>query len=197
MRELLDVLVETVRVQLLDGVDERPVECAPALAEKAAIRDLVREGVLERVLEVREQARLVQELRALESTEPLVQPILVEAGDREQQAERDALAHDGRRLEQAFVAGRQPVDPSGEDRLDRRRHADGVERPRNAIGAASTGEHTALGERPDAFLEEERVALRPIDQEPLEGCQTRVAAEQRIQETLGALRQEGSMRSWR
>ena len=37
--------------------------------------------------------------------------------------------------------------------------------PREAVGARLAGEHAGLDERPDALLEEERIALGPLDQE--------------------------------
>ena len=39
------------------------------------------------------------------------------------------------------------------------------QRPRQPVGAALAGEHPGLDQRAHALLEEERVALGPLDQE--------------------------------
>src|SRR6266567_1629150 len=59
----LDVLAQPTGIELLDGLDDSGVEGAAARLEQASIRDLVRQRVLEGVLDVGEEARLVQELR--------------------------------------------------------------------------------------------------------------------------------------
>jgi hypothetical protein len=73
---LLDVLGEPVGVHALDGADHPAVQRAPALLQQAAVHDLVRERVLERVLEVGEELGLVHELRGLEPAEPAPQLVL-------------------------------------------------------------------------------------------------------------------------
>ena len=65
VREHLGVLAEAVGVQALERLEDRGVERAPALLEHAVVGHLVGEGVLERVLEVGKEPRLVQELRGL------------------------------------------------------------------------------------------------------------------------------------
>jgi hypothetical protein len=47
-------------------VDDLGVERTPTVLEKAAVGNLVRERVLESVLEIGEEARLIQELGPLE-----------------------------------------------------------------------------------------------------------------------------------
>ena len=71
--EPLDVLGQAVGVQRLDRLHDPRVQRAPPLLEQAAVGDLVGERVLERVLQVREQARLVQELRRLQPRQALAQ----------------------------------------------------------------------------------------------------------------------------
>ena len=90
---------------------------APALLEQAPVGDLVGERVLEGVLEIREQARLVEELRPLEVPEPLAQAVLGLLRDRLEERERDVLPDDGGGLEEALLLGWQPVDARGQDRL--------------------------------------------------------------------------------
>jgi hypothetical protein len=64
MSKPLDVLLQTIRIERLDRLDDPRVKTAPALLQQAAIRDLVRESVLERILEIRIKAGLVEELRS-------------------------------------------------------------------------------------------------------------------------------------
>ena len=127
MGEFFDVLVEAIGVEPLDRADERRVQRAAAIAQQAPVGDLVRQRVLERVLELGEQARLVQELRRLQPRQPASHSVLVEVGNDQQQGERHVLADDGGGLEEPLVLAVQPVDPRGEDGLHRRRHADRVE----------------------------------------------------------------------
>jgi hypothetical protein len=56
------VLSEPAGVETLDRIDDSRVEIAPALAEEACVRHLVGQRVLEGVLRLGEQGRLVQEL---------------------------------------------------------------------------------------------------------------------------------------
>ena len=70
MGEPLDVLGQALGVERLDGVDDPGVERAPAILEQAPVGHLVGERMLEGVLEIREEARLVQELGRLEVGEP-------------------------------------------------------------------------------------------------------------------------------
>ena len=49
---------------------------------------------------------------------------------------------------------------------------DGLRQP---IGAALADQHAGLDQRADALLEEERVALGPLDQQALERLEARVA----------------------
>ena len=73
---------------------------APLLQE-AAVRDLMRERVFERVVEIREEAGLVEELGGLEVGEPTTQVFFGPLGNGEQERERHVLADDRGRLEQA------------------------------------------------------------------------------------------------
>ena len=65
MGELFDVLDETVGVEPLDRLRDARVERAAPLTEHAAVGDLVGEGVLERLLDLGEERRLVEELGGL------------------------------------------------------------------------------------------------------------------------------------
>ena len=67
MGQPLDVLVQAVGVQPLDRLDDPAVQRLAALLEQAAVRDLVGQGVLERVLRLGIEADGVEQLGGLES----------------------------------------------------------------------------------------------------------------------------------
>jgi hypothetical protein len=71
----------------------------PAVLEQARVGDLVGEGMLEGVLEIREEARLVEKLGRLEVGESQVKAALGYVGDGLQKRERHLLPDDGRRLQ--------------------------------------------------------------------------------------------------
>ena len=156
------------------------MERAPALLEHAAVGDLVGERVLEGVLEIREEARLVQELGRLEVAEPPAKVVLGHVRDGLQERERHVLPDDGGGLEEPLVLGRQPVDARREDRLRRGRDLPRVRRLRHPIGPPLPDEHLGLHEGPHALLEEEGVPLGPLDQHPLERLEGPVLAQERV-----------------
>ena len=82
------------------------------------------EGMLERVLTLGKQARLVEELRGLEAAR-LRCRLGGQLGNRLQQRQGHLMANHGRRLEQALGLGGQPVNAGGEHGLDRRGHLNG------------------------------------------------------------------------
>ena len=55
MGESLDVPAEAIPVKRFDRVQDPRVKIPAALLQQAAVRDLVRERVLERVLEIRKR----------------------------------------------------------------------------------------------------------------------------------------------
>ena len=65
--QALGVLGEAVGVERLDRADDLRVQRTPSLVQDAAVGDLVRQGVLERVFEIRKQPCLVEELRGLQA----------------------------------------------------------------------------------------------------------------------------------
>src|SRR5712691_1650887 len=97
--ELFDVLRQTSRIEVLDGLDDPGMEGAPPLLKQAAVRHLVGQRMLERVFEVGEELRLVEELRRLQAGEAAAKLILGRVRDRLELRERHILADDGSRLE--------------------------------------------------------------------------------------------------
>ena len=70
VREPLNLLAEAIRVYPLDRTDELRVKDPAALLQQGAVGDLVGERVLEGVLEIGKEARLVEELGGPESVDP-------------------------------------------------------------------------------------------------------------------------------
>ena len=68
--QAFDLLVEPGRVEPLDLGDSAAMKFASTPVEQAGICDLVGQGMLEGVLEIRKQAGLVDELGGLQALEP-------------------------------------------------------------------------------------------------------------------------------
>ena len=172
------------------AVTARRVEDAPPILKEAPVGHLVGQGVLEGVLDVGEQARLVEELGGLEPGEALGQRVGGSSGDACEHGHWDVGADHRGGLEQRLVLWRQPVDARRQDRLHRRRHVDGVRGLHEPVRAALAHEHPVVDEAPHALLEEERIALGPREEEPLQGLEAGVAPEQRLQQRGRTLRRE-------
>ena len=82
MAEGLRVLGQPVRVEAFDGVHDAGVQGLAPFREQGAVRDVMGERVLEGVLGIRSQARLVQKLGSLQVVEPATERLLGEVGDR-------------------------------------------------------------------------------------------------------------------
>jgi hypothetical protein len=95
MGKPLDVLAEAIPVERLDRADDLRVKLAPTLLQQAPVRDLVRERVLEFVLEIGIEPGLVEELGGVQVVETASKRLVREVGDRLEQSERQVLADDG------------------------------------------------------------------------------------------------------
>src|SRR5207245_295579 len=82
MRETLDLSAEPIRMEYLDRVDDPCMKRPPPLLQQTSVRDLVRERVLEGVLEIRVEPALVEELGRLESVESAAERLLRQLRDR-------------------------------------------------------------------------------------------------------------------
>src|SRR2546425_3890053 len=105
MREATVGLFETIGVLHLKGSGDRRMDGLPPRGQETLVCHLVRERVLERVFEVREEARLIQELCGLEMPEAAAQGVLGLLGDRLQEREWHILSDHGRRLQETLVGG--------------------------------------------------------------------------------------------
>jgi hypothetical protein len=168
MRQVLDVLGEPFGAESLDSRRDARVKGAAPLPEHAPVRHLVGQRMLEGVLDLGKEARLVEKFRRLQVHKPLTHVVVVRVGDGDQQRVWDILAHDGRRLQQAFVFRRQSIDACGQDRLHGRGHLKASWHARQMVGAALAAENLRLHQRSHAFFQEQRIALRALDQKLLQ-----------------------------
>src|ERR1700752_5160432 len=94
------------------------------LMQQATVGDVVGERMLEGVLEIRIEPRLVEELGGLETIESRTQRVVGHFGDRLEQRERHVLAAHRRDLKEVLVLRRETVDASRQHRLDGGRDLD-------------------------------------------------------------------------
>ena len=76
MGEPLDLLAEPVGVQLFYGIYDARVDVPTALVEHSSVGDVVGEGVLEGVLQVRKKLRRVEKFGSLQVVEQTAKLVL-------------------------------------------------------------------------------------------------------------------------
>lgn len=76
---------------------------------------------------------------------------------------RELLSDHGRCLEHPALLGRQSIETSGEQRLDRRWHLDGGDVTRSTPPISFADETTLIDQHRDHLLDEQRVALDRLD----------------------------------
>src|SRR4029450_10715326 len=108
-----------------------------------------------------------------------------------EQSERHVLADHGGRLEEALLLWWEPVDPSGQQRLHARRDLDDLCVLDQLVVATLAGKSSDLHQGADALLEEERIALCPLDEEALGGSELGPVAHQGLEQLVRALRAQG------
>ena len=148
----------------LQGLDDPGMERAPPLLEQRLIGHLLGQGVLEGVLDVGEEARLVEELGGLQMGEAQAERLLRHLGNGLEERQGHLRADDRGGLQELFLLRRQPVDARRQDRLHRGRHLDTRERPGQAIGPLVADQHLRFHQGAHALLQKEGVALRALDQ---------------------------------
>src|SRR5205807_3764437 len=94
MSEPLDLLPETIRIEGLERGDDPRMKPAALLLEQAPVRDVVRERMLEGVLEVRKRSGLIEKLGDLQVVESAMKRFVGQVGDRLEKRERHVLADD-------------------------------------------------------------------------------------------------------
>ena len=191
MGQPLGLLGDALGSESLDGLGDAGVQGALPVVEQPPVRDFVGERVLERVLEVRKEPGLVEELRGLEARQLGAHLVLRRVGDGQEQRHGHVLADDRGRLEQSLGLGRQAVDARGQDGLHGGGDLQVLDGPGEPVGAALAGQGRRLHQGPHTLLEEERIGFRPLDQELLERAEGHVRAEERIEQLVGALGRQG------
>ena len=189
--EPLDVFREPVGMEPFERLHDPNVESPAPLLEEAPVGDLVGEAVFEGVLEIREEAGLVQELRGLQVRESPAESLLGLLGDGLQEGEGDLLTDDRRSLDQAFLLGREPVDPRRQDRLHCRRYLNARKCGGQAIGTPLADQGLGFDQRPHALFQEEGVPLCLVDQAVLEQRERGVGPQEAPEQFLGALGRQG------
>ena len=156
-----------------------------------AVRHLVGQGVLERVLEVRDEPRSRRGTRrpAGSRARAAARPRGASAMAR-RRAKGTSLPMTDGRLEQSLGLGREAVDAGGQDGLHRGRHLDRVDRSGQGVRASFAAQGLGLHQRLHGLLEEERIPLGPLDEERREPLEPGVFAEEAPKELLRALRRQ-------
>ena len=145
--------------------------------------------MLEGVLQVREELRLVEELRLLQVRESPPHGLLGLVGDRREERVGHVFADHRRGLQELLLLRRQSVDARGQDRLHRGWHLERLDRPRQSVCSPLSRQRSRLHQGPHPLLQEERIA--PLHQHLRQGRQPRVRAEERRQQFRCALGRQG------
>src|SRR5262244_2530830 len=188
----LDVAGWLVSLATLQGFQDVPMQPTPSLLQKARVSHLVGQGMLERVLVLRKEPRLVEEPGRLEPNEPFAQLLIGSPADLSEQGNRDVPTNHGRRLEQSLLLRLEPVDPGGEQRLHRCRDVNLADIRCEAVRTPFAEEGSCLRQGMDTLLQEEGVSLGALDEEALQRCKAGVLSHQALEECLCTLRHERS-----
>ena len=113
----LSLLGDALGREPLDGLGDAGVQSALPVVEQSPVCDFVGERVLERVLEVRKEPGLVEELRGLQVGQLGAHRGLRRVGNGQEQRHGHVRADDRGRLEQSLGLGGQAVDARGQDGL--------------------------------------------------------------------------------
>src|SRR5215813_5721540 len=128
----------------LQDFQDVPMQPAPSFLQEARLGHLVGQGVLERVLVLWEEPRLVEEPSHLEPRKPRAQLLVGGLADFSEQCNRDVPTDHGRRLEEPLLLRLEPVDPRGEQRLHRYRDVNITDIRREAVGTLLAREGSRL-----------------------------------------------------
>ena len=119
VRQPFHLVGEPVGLALFDGRHNAAMEQALPLAQQPPIGHLVRQGVLEGIDVLREQAGFVEELGGLQVRQAAVQRLVGLVGNGLQQRPGHLRANDRGGLEQALLLRGQPVNTRRQHRLYR------------------------------------------------------------------------------
>ena len=168
VRQIREVIVQGRGIEELDGAPHILMQLLAALLEDRVVGDLLRERVLEDILDVGDRRLLVDELAKLEVGEETLELLVRVSGDGPGETEDELPAEDGKSLQERLLVVAQPVDTRGEDGLHGRRNAqrrkrlDQLDRPLRSLQGAF------VEQRLNRLLHEERGASGGLDDELLE-----------------------------
>src|SRR5215831_2349953 len=126
--EPLDVSGKTIRVFTLDRLDNPCMKFSPSLWQETLIRHVVRQGMLERVYEIRSESPLVEEFGCLKMVQAAVEIAVWHFRDFTKQIDWHINTDHGRRLEQRSLVWWKLAHPGGHQGLDRWRRRQDVDR---------------------------------------------------------------------
>src|SRR5215471_14283524 len=109
--EALDVLAQPIGMESFDGLSYSAMEYPPTLNEERGVRDLISQTMLERVLQIRIEALLVEKLGRPQMREGALKSFLRHVRDGLKNGEGDSFADDRGCLKEVPVLRWQPVDP--------------------------------------------------------------------------------------
>ena len=158
MRQHLVVLGEPVRVELLDGAADQPVEIAPPLHEQRFVGDVLGQGVLEHVRQLGVQVALEDELERGQLAEELG-TALSDLGEAIHQAARELTPDHGGELQRPLGGLGEAVDAGGDDVVDRPGHRERGEGTGEDQVPPVPAQDAALLQRLGQLLDVEGVAL--------------------------------------
>ena len=136
VRQPFHLVGEPVGIVLFDGRHNAAMEQALPLAQQPPIGHLVRQGVLEGVRTLREQAGFVEELGGLQVRQAAVERLVGRVGNGLQQRPGHLRANHRGGLEQALLLRWEPVNTRRQHRLHRGGDLQALQRPGQAIGTA-------------------------------------------------------------
>ena len=191
MGEPLDLLAQPVGVKLFYGIHDARVDVAAALAEHPAVGDVVGEGVLEGILQVRKELCRIKKFGILQIAEQAAEVVVRQPGNCTQKGQWDVVSNDRRLLQQALLGGGQRVDTRGEHRLHRGRDLDARERPRKAVVAARALEHANRPALARSLRRRTDSRWRAPSRSSLRVGEIRVGAQQSLKEFPKALAGKG------
>src|SRR5215468_9194633 len=110
MRELLVVIRDPIRIELLERVGDGAMQRAAALAQEAVIGDVLDDRVLEDVRRLLQRPLLVDELEALQLAEQLLET-LAHLRHATQQAHEELASDNRRDLHRALAVLTEPIQP--------------------------------------------------------------------------------------
>src|SRR5262245_41689158 len=103
MGKAFHMLAEALSIELLHRRQDAGMEHPPTLMKKTPVSHLMRQRMLERVLQIWEKLRLEEELRLLKMCERLSKVVLGLVRDRRQQSAGHLLADHRRRLQELLL----------------------------------------------------------------------------------------------